>query len=193
MSPLGVRRPPANGAAYDPKRTSIRAIYHAEEFVDAVGLMSVSASFVDRYRAAAGYVDRILRGAKPQDLPVEQPTMMITVVNLKAARALGLTPQQLLLRESSTTAPGMISVSTTSEGKTARQRQASSALGLGRRESRWILNCAARASLTLFTSSWRRAENEKPRRSALAAPMPLGTLVALSRTWHERRDGNEAS
>ena len=61
--------------------------------------MSVSASFVDRYRAAAGYVDRILRGAKPQDLPVEQPTVLITVVNLKAARALGLRlPQQLLLR-----------------------------------------------------------------------------------------------
>jgi putative ABC transport system substrate-binding protein len=80
-------------------KARLPAIYDAEEFVDAGGLMSVSASFVDRYRAAAGYVDRILRGAKPQDLPVEQPTALITVVNLKAARALGLRlPQQLLLR-----------------------------------------------------------------------------------------------
>jgi putative ABC transport system substrate-binding protein len=74
-------------------------IYQSEDFVVEGGLMSYGPSLADQFRQAATYVDKILKGAKPSDLPVEQPTKFDLVINMKTAKSLGLTiPQPLLLR-----------------------------------------------------------------------------------------------
>jgi putative ABC transport system substrate-binding protein len=80
-------------------RHRLPAIYASREFVDAGGLITYGVSYPDLYRRAASYVDKLLKGAKPASLPVEQPARFELVINLRTAKALALEiPQQLLAR-----------------------------------------------------------------------------------------------
>jgi putative ABC transport system substrate-binding protein len=80
-------------------KNRLPTMLYRREHVEAGGLISYGANFSDMYRRAATYVNKILKGAKPSDLPVEQPTKVELVINLKTAKALGLTiPPMLLAR-----------------------------------------------------------------------------------------------
>jgi putative ABC transport system substrate-binding protein len=78
-------------------RYRLPAIYSARLFVRRGGLMSYGTDTLDQYRQSAGYVDRILKGEKPADLPVQNPNKYLMVLNLETAKALGLTPPPGLL------------------------------------------------------------------------------------------------
>jgi putative ABC transport system substrate-binding protein len=80
-------------------RQRLPAMYSFREYVEAGGLMSYGTSFPDLFRRAATYVDKILKGAKPADLPIEQPKKFELIINLKAAKQIGLTiPPNVLVR-----------------------------------------------------------------------------------------------
>jgi putative ABC transport system substrate-binding protein len=80
-------------------KNRLPAVYAWREFVDSGGLMALGPRLPDLYRRAATYVDKILKGAKPADLPVEQPTTFELTINLTTSKALGLTiPPSLLTR-----------------------------------------------------------------------------------------------
>jgi putative tryptophan/tyrosine transport system substrate-binding protein len=80
-------------------RHKLPAVYYERNYVAAGGLVSYGPDYVDQYRQAAGYVDRILKGEKPTDLPVQAPTKYELIINLKTAKALGLTvPSSVLAR-----------------------------------------------------------------------------------------------
>jgi putative ABC transport system substrate-binding protein len=80
-------------------RNRLPAVYPAREFVEAGGLIAYAVNYPDLYFRFASFVDKIFKGAKPGELPVEQPAKFALVINLKTAKALGLTiPQSLLLR-----------------------------------------------------------------------------------------------
>jgi putative ABC transport system substrate-binding protein len=80
-------------------KTQIPAIYAVQDFVEVGGLMFYGVDLTDMYRRAASHVDKILKGAKPADLPIEQPTKFELVINLKTAKALGIKiPDSIMLR-----------------------------------------------------------------------------------------------
>ncbi len=81
------------------RRHRLPDVYASREFAEAGGLMSYGVSYPDLYRQAAIYIDKIFKGAKPADLPVEQPTKFELVINIKTAKALGLAiPQSMFSR-----------------------------------------------------------------------------------------------
>jgi putative ABC transport system substrate-binding protein len=82
-------------------KSRLPSVYNSREFVDAGGLMYYGADLADSYQRIAYFVDRILKGAKPADLPVEQPTKFELVINLKTAKQIGVTiPPEVLARAS---------------------------------------------------------------------------------------------
>ena len=83
----------------DVAKRKLPTAYYGRHFVDAGGLISYGPNWPDQYRRAAAYVDRILKGEKPSDLPVQAPTKYELVINVKTAKALGITvPPSLLAR-----------------------------------------------------------------------------------------------
>jgi putative tryptophan/tyrosine transport system substrate-binding protein len=95
----GIMRPNQKRIAGFALKSRLPSMYNSREIVEAGGLMSYSADFADRYRRVAIYVDKILKGAKPADLPVEQPTKFELVINLKTAKQINLTiPPNVLAR-----------------------------------------------------------------------------------------------
>jgi putative ABC transport system substrate-binding protein len=95
----GVMRPNQKRIVGFALKSRLPSLYSSRGYVEAGGLMSYGADLADGYRRVAYFVDRILKGAKPADLPVEQPTKFELVINLKTAKQIGLIiPQSMLYR-----------------------------------------------------------------------------------------------
>ena len=95
----GVMRPNQKRIVDFALKSRLPSLYSSRGYVEAGGLMSYGADFADIYRRVAYFVDRILKGAKPAELPVEQPTKFELVINLKTAKQIGLTiPPNVLAR-----------------------------------------------------------------------------------------------
>ena len=95
----GVMRPNQKRIAGFALKSRLPSVFGRREAVDAGGLMSYGADLADSYRRVAYFVDRLLKGAKPADLPVEQPTKFEFLINLKTAKQIGLTiPPKVLAR-----------------------------------------------------------------------------------------------
>jgi putative ABC transport system substrate-binding protein len=92
-----VMRPNQKRIAEFALKSRLPSVYSSREAVDAGGLMAYRADETDRYRRVASYVDKILKGAKPADLPVEQPTKFELFINLKTAKQIAVTIPQLML------------------------------------------------------------------------------------------------
>jgi putative ABC transport system substrate-binding protein len=99
LSAGGVMRPNQKRIVGFALNSQLPAVYSSREIVEAGGLMSYGRDLADNYRRVAYFVDKILKGAKPGDLPVEQPTKFEFVINLKTAKQIGLTiPPNVLAR-----------------------------------------------------------------------------------------------
>jgi putative tryptophan/tyrosine transport system substrate-binding protein len=97
--PGGLIDPHARRIAELAARSRLPTMYAFRFYVEAGGLMSYGLDLIENFHRAAIFVDKILKGAKPADLPIEQPTKFELVINMKTAKALGLTiPQSLLVR-----------------------------------------------------------------------------------------------
>jgi len=97
--PVVTRRRSNHLAAQRPRRDRLPAIYGARNYGEIGGLMCYGPDIPGLFRRAADFIDKILRGAKPADIPVEEPTRLLLFVNLTTAKALGLAvPQSILLR-----------------------------------------------------------------------------------------------
>ena len=95
----GIMRPYQKRTIDFALKSQLPSMYSSREAVEAGGLMSYGTDFADSYRRVADYVDKILKGAKPADLPIEQPTKFELVINLKTAKQIGLTiPPSVLAR-----------------------------------------------------------------------------------------------
>jgi ABC-type uncharacterized transport system substrate-binding protein len=95
----GIMRPNEKRIVGFALKSRLPSMYSSRETVEAGGLMSYAADLADRYRRVAYFIDKILKGAKPADLPVEQPTKFELVINLKTAKQIGLIiPQSLLYK-----------------------------------------------------------------------------------------------
>src|SRR5262249_54513907 len=98
-SSRALMRPNENRIVDFALKSHLPSVYSSREWVDAGGLMSYGSDLADSYRRVAIYVDKILKGAKPADLPIEQPTKFEFVINLKTAKLIGVAiPQSLLYR-----------------------------------------------------------------------------------------------